>query len=65
MEVAQLAQSHRGPQACSTSTEDDGPSGPSWDFGNEALGASEGLEFGKSLESGGGESSFFLELESR
>lgn len=65
MEAAQLAQSHRGPQVCSTSTEEDRPSEEVWDFGNEALGSSEGLEFGKSLESRGGESSFFLELESR
>lgn len=65
MGAVQLAQSHRGPQACSTSTEEDRPSEEAWDLGNEALGSSEGLEFGKSLDSRGGESSFFLELESR
>lgn len=64
MEAAQLAQSHRGPQGCSSTTEDGGPSEKVWDCGNEALGTSGGLGLRQSLERMGGDSSFSLDLQS-
>lgn len=65
MEAPHLAQSHRGPQGCSSITEDGRPSEEVWDRGNGALGTSEGLWLRQSFEARGGESSFCLDLGSQ
>lgn len=61
MEAAQLARSFRGPQGCTSTTEDARPSEEVWE--NGALGASGTLGLRQSLEIRGGESSFCLDLE--